>query len=751
MCVRYAGPAVRRRERIATALLLAAISVLSGCEGRAPEPSAEPGGAASPPVVARRVIEPPPGETSTAALPRARVGRESRLVLGSEPRVVLEAREEVRLGESLVVPIELPATLAPVSGVRIDVWASARDEDSRDLSLLEIHSEATHRTRLEAEPLVLSAEDLARSRRYERTIEVPGDLRGLPALVSAVARPLPDAAKVLWRSRPLEVGASDRLIFGYAVEREGWSPGWPPVTVRVYAEPVDGGVPRLLFERALDPARREGDRRWFDASIPLDALPPGPVVFRFESEALAPIAGTQLARSYAVVSAPELEAGPAGVAPDAPDPAQRNVILISLDTLRARSVGAYGRERATTPILDARVAGEGALVRRALAPVPYTPPAHMSMLTGLEPCVHGVIDRFRVLAADQLTLAELLRAAGYRTAAVTEDAYVVAASGFARGFDHYFEEFSDLAASPGFARETFARGARWLAEVGDRPFFLFLHTYQVHRPYAPPEEYAGLFADDGLEGPQVRERLRSDLADYEREIRYTDDLLGGLLDALDRLNLTQRTILVVTSDHGEGFGEHLWARHGFDAHEEAIHVPLLVRAPGLVPAGLVVDESVGLMDLVPTLLELVGVAEPPGLQGRSFASLLRGEPSRFQARPLVSEAEGNVAVSSGDWKLLEVREGKVLHLYDLAADPGERSNVAPEHPGQVADLERALERHDAFCEPWRSARPESHYVTPGRRPPAWLVNRDEIEAKLRALGYIDDHSLHLPAKGMPPK
>ena len=216
----------------------------------------------------------------------------------------------------------------------------------------------------------------------------------------------------------------------------------------------------------------------------------------------------------------------------------------------------------------------------------------------------------------------------------------------------------------------------------------------------------------------------------------TDDLLVGLLDALERENLERRTILVVTSDHGEGFGEHFWTRHGLDAHDEAILVPMLIRAPDRIAAGLRVDEPVGLMDLMPTLLELLGVDSPAGLQGRSFASLLLGEPSCFEARPLSSSSKGNVSVRERDWKLLEGRGGRQL-LYDLAAAPDERQNVAAEHPEKLAERSQALAEHRAFCADWAARQPKLDGIAPGARQPAWLINRDEIEEKLQALGYLE--------------
>jgi arylsulfatase A-like enzyme len=537
-------------------------------------------------------------------------------------------------------------------------------------------------------------------------------------LLTVIARPLPASAAWRFESEEIEVPTGARLVFGYAVEEPGWATGWPPVLVRASAAGL------TLFERRIDPAGDPRDRRWFDASVDL-----GPVAGRrtrlvFETEALA-APRTIVDRSFPVVSNPH-------VLPPAPArDGTRNVILISLDTLRARSVGAYGCPRATTPALDRRLAQAGALVRTALTPFPFTPPAHMTMLTGLEPCAHGVRTEHQTLPRERTTLAELLRARGYETAAFTEDAYVVAGNGFDRGFDAYRENRSEEAASPGFAAETFADAAAWLRTHGKLPFFLFVHTYQVHEPYAPPRGYADLFPD--VKADDEHDAAR---ANYEREARYTDDLLAGFLDTLEARDLAEHTIVVVTSDHGEGFGEHFWSGHGFDLHDEALLVPLVLRAPGLIPSGTVVEEQVGLVDLAPTLLTLLGLPVPADMQGQSFARLLTGRGPPFTERPLAGAAVTAVeSVRTRQWKYMKIPNGELL--YDLVNDPLERSDRAKQDAAALEKARAAFAETQAACERWRAAHPVAAAATPGpRNDPAWMINRDEVERKLRSLGYV---------------
>ena len=650
-----------------------------------------------------------PASGSTAALARAEIAGESRYVLAAHPPVVLRAREDVTLphAEELRVPAELPPALAG-RDVRIDASVLVGEQPVAAAAPKPGALDAARIVTATAPPLVVRGRD---GTRPEAVIPLPEGLRGRHGLLTVTARPLPASPSERSETAEVDVPPDARLVFGYGVEEAGWAAGFPPVRFAVTA----GDAP--LFERRLDPATDARDRRWFDASVDLSPLAGRRVRLAFTTEALAGAPGATLDKSFAVMSGPEI------VPPAAP--ARPGIVLVSLDTLRARSVSAYGCPRPTTPALD-RLAARGALVQTAVAPVPFTPPSHMSMLTGLEPCAHGVKGVHEALAPDRLTLAEVFRAAAYETAAFTEDAYLVAANGFDRGFNTYVENRSEESASPGFAAETFAQARAWLATHAARSFFLFVHTYQVHEPYTPPRAYAALFTD----GDRGDDNQRA-LAAYEREVRYTDDLLADFLGAVD-----PRTIVVVTSDHGEGFGEHFWTTHGFDLHDEALLVPLIMRAAGLVPPGRVVEEQVGLVDLAPTLLELAGVPGLPDVQGRSFAGLLRGDRGGYLEHPIVSaDLIGGESVRTRRSKFISTKKGPLL--YDLVADPRETADRTAADAAGVAAARAVLEQaHDA-CARWQRAHPSAESAA---RPlptdePAWLQNRDEIQRKLRSLGY----------------
>jgi arylsulfatase A-like enzyme len=320
-----------------------------------------------------------------------------------------------------------------------------------------------------------------------------------------------------------------------------------------------------------------------------------------------------------------------------------SVILISIDTLRADHLGAYGYSRPTSPFFD-ELARDSALFERAFIQVPGTLPSHMSMLTGLYPAQHGVYPPDGVLSPDIPTLSEILQWEGYRTAGFTEGGYVAGSFGFDRGFDAFDDH---VARTERDFEAILAKGVAFLDGLGgEEPFFLFLHTYAVHDPYQPPAEYRNLFwegeppATFAPTGPNLvavnrgartvtPEAVRYYEALYDAGIRYVDDQLRRFWDRLTDAGLTERTVLVITSDHGEEFLEHGSLVHE-QAYVETTHVPLLVRAPG-VPRGVVVGSLVESVDLAPSLLELVDLAsEARQMAGRSWVRLLSTPDATFR-------------------------------------------------------------------------------------------------------------------------
>ncbi len=317
-----------------------------------------------------------------------------------------------------------------------------------------------------------------------------------------------------------------------------------------------------------------------------------------------------------------------------PPPPPRGVVLISVDTLRADHLGAYGYERPTSPFFDS-LAARGVLFERVAVQYPSTLTSHMSIFTGLYPLEHRVLPPDTVLAAEIETLPERFRAHGFRTAGHTEGGFVAGGYGFARGFeeftDHPYRADTDV-------ERTFNLGTRFLARLGpEERFFLFLHTYTVHDPYEPPPAYRSLFAGPpppgafSSEGEHLRQvnlgqrpvtvgTARHFEALYDGSIRYFDDVLARFFASLERLGLDRDTLVVVTSDHGEEFLEHGKLAH-VQVYPECLFVPLLIVHPGLEKP-VRVRRLVQSIDLAPTLYELAGLPPAAGLSGRSLAPWL---------------------------------------------------------------------------------------------------------------------------------
>jgi arylsulfatase A-like enzyme len=307
------------------------------------------------------------------------------------------------------------------------------------------------------------------------------------------------------------------------------------------------------------------------------------------------------------------------------------VLIVSIDTLRADRLGCYGYGRETSPALD-RFARERAVrFEHAIAEAPWTLPSHVTMLSGLHPLTHGVRRPDEAPADEVVMLAERLRETHY-TFGVTDGGWISEPWGFARGFESFHAADQDIERGV----DVVLQYVRHRTEKG--PWFGFLHTYDVHCPYDPPPPYAGRFQSEGAEPIEVAGRCGNPhfnatkpspgqarfLSDrYDEDARRVDDALARLFAALDELDLWDETVVIVTSDHGEEFLEYGQIGHERTLSPEVLAVPLLVAAPGLGPR--VVDAVVGLADVVPTVLELVGRPVPPRLDGRSLVPLLRGE------------------------------------------------------------------------------------------------------------------------------
>ncbi len=400
-----------------------------------------------------------------------------------------------------------------------------------------------------------------------------------------------------------------------------------------------------------------------------------------------------------------------------PSAAGFNLLLVTLDTVRADHVGAYGYARAETPALD-RLAGEGVRFAQASAPVPLTAPSHASILSGLLPPDHGLrangVGRF---PGGPPTLATRLGAAGYRTGAFIGAFVLDHRFGLDRGFDRYDDDIPRDAVAgldarrPG--RVVVDRALAWLAEDASKPFFAWVHLYDAHAPYTPPEPFATRFAS----------------APYDGGIAEADIQVGRLLAELERRGLAARTVVAVAGDHGEELGEHGELTHGLLVYEPGLRVPLIVRAPGVLPRGWVVRTPVSLADVGPTLaglLELpLAAASERGGNRRDLSRPLRRhqepEPADLYAESYYGTSFGwspVTCIRRGDLKYIEAPRPE---LYDLAADPGERANLVAARSRDARELKAALAAMSAA-----GTAPEAAHDAPDA----------ETRARLRSLGYL---------------
>jgi len=405
------------------------------------------------------------------------------------------------------------------------------------------------------------------------------------------------------------------------------------------------------------------------------------------------VAGTVLAASCGKEPAQSGGGGPRpakrGTAEAARTGPPPNVVLISLDTVRPDHLGCYGYESRTSPNLDSYVR-RSVLFKNAYAQAPWTLPSHMSLFTSMLPSHNRVEDINETLADDIPTLAQLLRAHGYNTAALVNNGQMRAHWGFGKGFELWREYEVDTPA--GTCENLTAEALRWLTARPQEPFFLFLHYFDPHDPYDPPEPYLKAFGssvwgmdartilfDHRFPGRDIKDQrlLKEIVGAYDGEIAWLDHELGKLLGALP-----QNTLTVIFSDHGEAFEEHGWTTHGASLYEEEVRAALLIGRPG--SGGRTVEAPVMLLDVAPTILGLCGI-EPPGhYQGHDLRPLMEGR--TLADRPILAETkrvlEGRVLKMciTPPWKLVySLLEGRA-ELYRL---PDEQTDLSGREPEQT--------------------------------------------------------------------
>jgi arylsulfatase A-like enzyme len=455
-----------------------------------------------------------------------------------------------------------------------------------------------------------------------------------------------------------------------------------------------------------------------------------------------------------------------------------NILLIILDAARARNLSCYGYHRSTTPNLD-RFAEQCVVYEQAISPAGWSLPAHASIFTGLYPSKHGAHDQHKYLDPEYPTMAELLRSQGYRTVAFCHNQYVGSLTGLDRGFEYFNRDFNG---TPRVARKYLNRvdqglakalgyqdsGARqinrqikwafnWL-QTGKNPFFIFVNFLEPHSPYRSPRQFSTQYLPDDISLQQARQVNHNpweylvhsesmNKRDFEvlealhdSAITYLDARIMEILNWLKQSNQLDRTMIIVTADHGESFGEHQLMGHGHGLYDTLLHVPLIIHYPtGLIKPGRV-SHQVQTLDLLPTILEMLGDTSSSvsrSLQGCSLLSNQRhaftiAEQSRPDLNPFYRRFPG-VDVSHYDRALQMIRTERFkfiwssdgrYELYDWRADPAEEQNLVADCPEVTADLSRQLDE-------WRHS---FVVAVPSTEVPEF---DETVKERLRALGYLE--------------
>ena len=398
-------------------------------------------------------------------------------------------------------------------------------------------------------------------------------------------------------------------------------------------------------------------------------------------------------------------------------PRPRNLLVITLDTMRADRLPAYGFTGVDTPSLD-RIAAEGIVFEETYAAAPLTLPSHASMFTGIYPPRLGVRDNAGApLSTEFTTLAEVLRGRGLRTAAFVASAVLAPRRGIEQGFDVYSggdpTRCSGAPSARRRAGEVVDEAMSWLVRHDRDPFFAWVHLFDTHRPYDLPAEYKNRHLDP-----------------YLAAIAYEDSQIARVIDYLETRGLLASTLIVVAGDHGESLGEHGEESHGIFVYQEALRVPLMVRGPGVSPGR--VPAVARLVDVMPTVLDLFGVSTR-GLDGVSLARVA----TRAGDPPLEVYAESMYPLRFGWAPLRALRADRFkvidaprVELYDLVSDPGEERNVLAEHPTVAAAMLRRLRSFDSRQEPAAAA--------------AAAVDTAVLE-RIASLGYVGSTAAQPPA------
>ena len=402
-------------------------------------------------------------------------------------------------------------------------------------------------------------------------------------------------------------------------------------------------------------------------------------------------------------------------------PHLNNIFLVVIDALRSDHLGCYGYHRETSPEID-KIAGEGITFDKVMSQSSWTKPSVASLLTSTYPEIHGVKVIQDSLSGQEAFLPTILKKFGYVTGCIQTNPFLSRESGFNQDFDFYLELFDN---APGVYKPRINDAINavfdWVDRFTVHPFFLYLHVLDTHNPYAPPKEF-NRFGD-------------TDQDLFDGEVRFVDYYIGLIRRYLALKGLQEKTLFIITSDHGEEFGEHGHSYHAKHLYQEVLRVPLIISSPALIPSGLSIPTQVRSIDMVPTILQLLGIPPLAQHQGESLIPLLNL--ASAPERPALSQiGEGNpaekknelISFNTGNYKLIWDKQTDTKELYHLVTDPQEKNNIADEEKEKCRDLQTQI---NIFLQP--SDESPFHY-----KPNRKKISLDEdLLKRLRGLGYID--------------
>lgn len=410
-----------------------------------------------------------------------------------------------------------------------------------------------------------------------------------------------------------------------------------------------------------------------------------------------------------------------------------NILLIGVDTLRADHLKCYGYSKNTSSNID-RLAQKGVLFRNTISQIPLTNPSFTSIFTSLYPHEHGAQNGIPP-HNEFITLPEILKKHGFITAAFISGYPLIAKiSGLQRGFDLYndkltknFRKNFSTENTDRTADETTDLAIKWLTNNKDKRFFLWIHYYDPHTPYIPPAPYNKLFLNEKKKSINIQPEKDFNfyISQYDGEIAYTDSYIGNLLKKLEMLGIRKRTLILFISDHGESLTEHNdYFDHGLYLYDEQIKVPFIISYPSSVPENKIIDSQVRCIDLMPTLLNLLGIPIPKQARGVSLVPLIFGEQKKLQLEAYSETSTKNISldrfsVRYEESKFIYTSNTKVKELYNIEKDPNELVNIIDENLNKAKDLEKRLFN-------WIS----EYKIEPKRKI------LDNVKKTLRSLGYF---------------